>query len=181
MEFKLPELNDKNEIISYIQDHYTHNETEISSSLELTETDYENWVKKIHDNAVIPDEIWGKSYTYLAYDNNKLIGLLSIRYGLPNELAQKYGHIGYGVRPSERQKGYATKILKYALKECKNLGLNKVILGCYKENIASAKTIIKNGGKLIRETNEIKNINNYYEINLTSQYYEIEIKKENQE
>jgi len=90
-------------------------------------------------------------------------------------LVQKYGHIGYGVRPSERQKGYATKMLEYALKECKKLGMNKVILGCYKENIGSAKTILKNGGKLIREENEYNEINNYWKINLVSQYYEIEI------
>lgn len=42
-------------------------------------------------------------------------------------------------------------MLKYALKECKNHGLNKVIVGCYKENIGSAKAIIKNNGKLIKE------------------------------
>ena len=42
-------------------------------------------------------------------------------------------------------------MLKYALKECKNHVLNKVIVGCYKENIGSAKAIIKNNGKLIKE------------------------------
>lgn len=176
MEIRLPEITDKEEIISYIEDHYSHNENSLSASNMLTSTNYEDWVKKIYQNVNIPDEVWGKSYTYLVFnDNKKLIGLLSIRYDLNEELVQKYGHIGYGVRPSERQKGYATKMLEYALKECKKLGMNKVILGCYKENIGSAKTILKNGGKLIREENDYNEINNYWKINLVSQYYEIEI------
>ena len=81
---------------------------------------------KINNNAIIGDKEWGKSLTYLVLDNNRLIGLLSIRYDLSDELTQLYGHIGYGVRPSERGKGYATKMLKYALLECKKLGITKV-------------------------------------------------------
>ena len=104
-----------------------------------------------------------------------LIGLLSIRYDLPNNLVNLYGHIGYGVRPSERRKGYALKMLKYALEECKRLGLNSVILGCYKENIGSAKTIVKNGGILVREEVETKEISDNWQIELTSQYYEIKL------
>lgn len=66
-------------------------------------------------------------------------------------------------------------MLKYALKECKNHGLNKVIVGCYKENIGYAKAIIKNNGKLIKEKNILLNINDCWRINLVDQFYEIEI------
>ena len=66
-------------------------------------------------------------------------------------------------------------MLAYALEECKKLGLNKVILGCYKQNVGSAKAILKNGGKLVREVNDIKQINDYYTINLANQFYEIDI------
>lgn len=175
MEFRLPEISDKHEIISYVEEHYAHGEKDLSASVGLLETSYEKWVEKIYKNADVPDEIWGKSYTYLVFDNKKLIGLLSIRHGLSEELAQIYGHIGYGVRPSERQKGYATKMLKYALKECKKLGFQKVLLGCHKENVGSAKTIIKNSGKLIREENNYIEVNNNWNINLINQYYEIEL------
>ena len=110
-----------------------------------------------------------------ANDYEKLVGLLSVRFDLTENLANKYGHIGYGVRPSERRKGYATKMLRFALEECKRLGMNKVILGCYKENIGSAKTIIKNGGKLAKEVDEYKEINEFWKINLKKQFYEIEL------
>ena len=55
------------------------------------------------------------------------------------EYANIYGHIGYGVRPAERRKGYATAILKKALSRCEDAGLPYAITGCIEENIASKK------------------------------------------
>lgn len=176
MTFRLPELNDKEKLIEYVMEHYAHNEKSISASNKLTSTEYEEWVNKIHINVNIPDKEWGRSLTYLVFnDDKRLVGLLSIRYDLPEEMVMKIGHIGYGVRPSERRKGYATQMLKYALHECKKYGLKKAILGCYKENIGSARTIIKNNGKLIKENNVEVNISDYWNINLVNQIYEIEI------
>lgn len=175
MKFRLPELKDKEIIKLYIEEHYSHNEKSLSASNKLTSMSFEDWVKKIHNNVYIPDKEWGKSLTYLAFDNDDLIGLLSVRYDLSEEKAMEIGHIGYGVRPSQRMKGYATKMLKYALEECKKYGLNKVIVGCYKENKGSAKTIIKNKGKLIKEKEILLDISDYWEIKLVDQFYEIEI------
>ena len=61
------------------------------------------------------------------------------------------GHIGDGVRPSERRKGYATEMIRLALKECENLGIDRVLMVCYKDNIGSRKSIIHNGGILENE------------------------------
>lgn len=175
MEFRLPEINDKNEIISYIQEHYSCGENSLSASLGLTSMNYEDWVKKIHNNVTIGDEELGKSFTYLAFNDKKLIGLLNIRPNASGKFLEEYGHIGYGVRPSQRRKGFATKMLKYGLEQCKQLGLSNVIVACYKENIGSAKTIIKNDGKLIREIDNYTDINEYWKINLIDQFYEIKI------
>ena len=176
MKYRLPELEDKEIIKSYIEEHYSHNEKSLSASNKMTSMDFEDWVNKIHSNVNIPDEDWGKSLTYLAFnEDNNLIGLLSVRYDLTEEKAMKIGHIGYGVRPSQRRKGYATKMLEFALKECKKYGLKKVIIGCYKENKGSARTILKNNGKLIREKNLSIDINDYWKIDLIDQFYEIEI------
>lgn len=64
---------------------------------------------------------------------------------------QKGGHIGYEVRPSERRKGYATEMLRLALKKCVDLGITKVLITCDKSNLGSAKTIQNQGGVLENE------------------------------
>nr|WP_304430580.1 GNAT family N-acetyltransferase [uncultured Acetatifactor sp.] len=61
------------------------------------------------------------------------------------------GHSGYGIRPSERRKGYAAKMLSMALPIMKGYGINPVIITCAKDNIGSAKTIQRNGGIYIKD------------------------------
>jgi len=82
-------------------------------------------------------------------------------------LLNSYGHIGYGVRPSERRKGYATQMLALALEKCRTLNIEKVLVSCDKDNIGSAKTIMKNGGTLFNEyTEDDGNITQQYWITL---------------
>ena len=87
----------------------------------------------------------------LDVDRNILLGAVNIRHYLNDYLLNYAGHIGDGIRPSERRKGYATEMIRLALLECKKLGLRKVLMVCDKSNIASSKSIIKNGGILENE------------------------------
>ena len=76
--------------LKIVQEHYENNEKDIHASNMLTSLDYNSWVRKIHNNAQIPDKDWRKSITYLVFDNNeKLIGLLNIRYELNEKMAMK--------------------------------------------------------------------------------------------
>ena len=168
MIYRLPQINDKDILQEYVQEHYDYGETSITASLDLASSDYAKWIDKIHSNASDGDELWGKSLLYLCMNESTLIGLLSIRYSLPERLTDIYGDIGYGVRPSERNKGHASEMLRYALSVCKVQGMNQVILGCFKDNLASAATIRKNGGILIRE-------NDNYLAGRISQYYLIKL------
>jgi len=83
---------------------------------------------------------------WLRNEDNLIVGAVNIRHRLNQKLLNQGGHIGYGVRPSERRKGYATKILSAALELTKDLGLQRVLVVCDKENIGSEKTIVKNSG-----------------------------------
>lgn len=168
MNYRMPEISDEIMLREYVQEHYDNGETSISASLGLPVSEYSAWVEKMRNNADIGDGEWGKSLTYLCFDDTKLIGLLNIRYDLPKSLSEKYGNIGYGVRPSERRKGYATAMLRYALSICREKGMKQVILGCYKDNFASAAAIRKNGGVLYAE-------NDNYTKERTSQYYLIKL------
>ena len=79
-------------------------------------------------------------------DETKLIGAISCRKFLTDKLRERGGNIGYGIVPSERRRGYATKMLGMFLEECKNIGLAAVVITCSADNVPSKKTIINNGG-----------------------------------
>ena len=90
---------------------------------------------------------WVPDSTYwLINDDNRVLGAVNIRHGLTEGLLNSGGHIGYGIRPSERRKGYATKILALALKKIKELDIHRVLVCCDATNIGSEKTILNNGG-----------------------------------
>lgn len=61
------------------------------------------------------------------------------------------GHIAYGIRSTERKKGYGTIQLQTLLEEARNLKMTEVTIVCNKDNIASAKTAMNCGGLLIDE------------------------------
>ncbi len=89
--------------------------------------------------------------TLFAYnEDNEIVGRVSIRHELNDQLTKVGGHIGYGVCPSYRRRGYATLILKEALNYIsENIpDLKDILVTCDASNIASRKTIEKNGGVL---------------------------------
>ena len=99
-------------------------------------------------------------------DRNIFVGAVNIRHYLNEGLLQTGGHIGDGIRPSERRKGYATAMIGLALKECKKLGIDRVLICCDKDNIGSQKSIIKNGGVLENEVEEDGGLTQRYWIQL---------------
>ena len=107
------------------------------------------------DNLQITEEVDGKvpdtTLFCLDVDRNIFVGAVNIRHYLTEEMLVNAGHIGDGIRPSERRKGYATAMIGLALEEAKELGIDRVLMCCDKENIASAKSIVKNGGILENE------------------------------
>ena len=138
---------------------------------------YKIWVNDFHDfdyyinnldtkedneNGWVPDT----TLFCLDKDRNILVGAVNIRHYLNDALLKTGGHIGDGVRPSERRKGYATAMIALALDECKKLGIDKVLICCNKENIGSAKSIINNGGILENEIEVDGHIEQHYWIQL---------------
>ena len=78
--------------------------------------------------------------------DDRLLGMLQLRHDLNDYLRRIAGHIGYSVRPSERRRGYAKRMLAMALDEARALGLERVMISCSVENEASRRTILSNGG-----------------------------------
>ena len=106
--------------------------------------------------------------TYFCLDEERdiFVGAVNIRHRLNEQLLLDGGHIGDGVRPSERRKGIATKMIGLALEECKKLGIYHVLMVCDKDNIGSAKSIQRNGGVLENEIEVDGEVNQRYWIDL---------------
>ena len=100
-----------------------------------------------------PQKGWVRDSVFflLDVDRDRLLGAVNIRHELNEHLLKCGGHIGDGIRPSERRKGYATEMIRLALLECKKLGIKRVLICCNKDNIGSKKSIINNGGVLENE------------------------------
>ena len=113
--------------------------------------DFDNYLDNLElvkpRDGLVPDS----TFFLLDDEKNRLLGAVNIRHYLNEGLLKSGGHIGDGIRPSERRKGYATKMIGLALCECKKLGIDKVLICCDKDNIGSAKSIMNNGGVLENE------------------------------
>lgn len=119
---------------------------------------------------LVPDS----TFFCLDTDRNRLVGAINIRHYLNENTYLTGGHIGDGIRPSERRKGYATAMIGAALEECKKLGINKVLMTCAKDNIGSAKSIMNNGGVLESEVEDEGETEQRYWINLYEETVESE-------
>jgi predicted acetyltransferase len=124
--------------------------------LKNKEDTYEKWLELVSKSKKNENEdIASQSlFFFIRNYDRKILGAISIRHELNETLLKTDGHISYGIRPSEREKGYATKMLSIAFKKAYEMGIEKVLITCDKDNIASEKVITKNGGILEDEITE---------------------------
>ena len=135
--------------IAFKQEFFDNGETTINGSELLDRmSSFDEWLKSVTDNisenTVNPS--WVVTDTYFAFnDDNRLVGIIDLRHTL-NDFLKDFGNTGYSVRPSERRKGYATEMLALILERAKEIGLDKLQLSVERSNVASVKTITRNGG-----------------------------------
>ena len=115
--------------------------------------DYERWLTGMqnrHMGENLPEGYVRENF-YLCYDEEVLVGVFSLKFELTEFLLNFGGHIGYAVRPSARNRGMATQMLKQGLELAKQFGFERILCVCDEDNYASEKVILKNGGILENE------------------------------
>ena len=115
------------------------------SSIEIW---FEELKKRSCEDTVPKGLVPSSTYLGVREKDNYIVGMIDIRHYLNEYLTQAGGHIGYGVRKTERNKGYAKQMLKLALEKCKELKIKKVLITCDEDNIASEKVILSANAKL---------------------------------
>lgn len=155
--FKLikPTLEYKNEAIQYIQEQYEYNSSiNGAGGLDRYLENYEGWLQKLEEDRnrpVTKERVPAETFFLVRENDNKIIGMINIRFALNEKLRRVGGHIGYSIRPTERRKGYNKINLYLGLLECQKRGLKKVMLSCDKVNLGSAKTIQSFDAELEKE------------------------------
>jgi predicted acetyltransferase len=99
----------------------------------------------------IPETLVEHSIYWLVDSSSRVLGAVNIRHRLNDKLLRFGGRIGYGIRPGERRKGYASEALRQALEIAKAMGIDRALVVCDKTNTGSARTIQKNGGHVENE------------------------------
>lgn len=113
--------------------------------------DFDHYLENLEIKDALQGLVPDSTFFCLDEERNLFVGAVNIRHFLNEGLLLNGGHIGDGVRPSERKKGIATQMIALALDECRKLGIHRVLMVCDKDNIGSAKSIQKNGGVLENE------------------------------
>jgi predicted acetyltransferase len=110
---------------------------------------FERFVQALRDQAreeaPRPDGLV-PSTTLWWVDGPQYLGRIAVRHRLTPQLQEIGGHIGYDVRPSVRRRGHATAMLRAVLPVARRLGIDRALLTCVAENVASRKVIEGNGG-----------------------------------
>ncbi len=148
----LPTAKDKAACLAYRKEFEQLNEVMHGTSGLAHVESFDAWLTDVEsgqfEDELTDHRVPSTTYLVVTIATNHLVGMVNIRHRLNDELKISGGHIGYSVRASERQQGYATEMLELALEKCQTLHIPRVLVTCDQDNIASAKTIKNNQGKL---------------------------------
>ncbi|QUR94278.1 GNAT family N-acetyltransferase [Macrococcoides canis] len=144
IEFRRLTMNDKVAFEEYMREWNNPEEIVPTATNYSRYSSFEDMIEKLDMGESGQD--WVKNTTFFYFKDGVIIGAANIRHMLTKDLLNTGGHIGYGVAQSYRGQGYATKILQESLAFARSIGIEKALITCDEDNIASSRVIIKNGG-----------------------------------
>ncbi len=154
----LPAMEHRERAVDYIREFQEHaSNVHGSGSLDrfLRESTYEAWLDKLKGDTDIANMPEGRvaalTYFCIRERDQRIVGMVNIRLMSSEFIVTEAGHVGYSVRPTERRRHYATRMLRSAVRVCRAVGIGDVVVTCEAGNDASAGTIMKCGGTLDAE------------------------------
>lgn len=173
LKFRLPTAEDASEYTSYRQAFLDAGSSMDGTGPMRRTADPMEWLAinaQYADPATVPEgKVQSTQFVCERVSDGRIVGMLQVRLALNDYLLHFGGHIGYSVRPDERQQGIATWMLHNVLTYCREIGLKRVMVACEPWNVGSRKTILRNGGvyeKTVHEDGENIDLEHYW-ISLT--------------
>lgn len=155
---EIPSLERKNQIMDYVNEFALYNSETNGMGLLRKILEGYTFEQALEMCLRMQDEEYAeklgrcqsKTFLLIRENDDRIIGAINVRWNLPESMEKFGGNIGYGIRPTERRKGYNKINLYLGLIEAQKLGLDVVMLDCDVNNLGSAKTMQALGGKLER-------------------------------
>ncbi|MCL2364089.1 MAG: GNAT family N-acetyltransferase [Defluviitaleaceae bacterium] len=169
-----PDITHKDEILDYQLEFRQHDDHSHGDSGLYNDIDILAWIIncRLHEKAETlpnPKHVTATQYMMVREGTTRILGMINLRHTLGEKgryLAEHGGHIGFGIRPTERRKGYAKVMLQLCLEKCRDLGLEIVLLTCDIKNEGSRRTIQACGGQFERIAHTGDEVDERYWINL---------------
>lgn len=122
----------------------------------LTYEEYLQWLKRQDEcsHGINLPEGWVPQTIYWLYDGDTPVGVCKLRHYLSDALRKNGGHIGYGIAPGYRGKGYGKEQLRLVLGEAKKLGIGEALITADNGNLASIHVALHNGGVIQKVTED---------------------------
>jgi predicted acetyltransferase len=154
LKFIGPDETLREETIDFLREFREAGETYGSDVWDDVNRDYVGFVRKLRgwEQGIGLPEGYVPQSVFVLVRGRRILGACSLRHYLTPALRDFGGHASYAVRPSERGKGYASFTLRLTLEEAQRRGIERVLVTCASENLASRRVIEKNGGVLESES-----------------------------
>ncbi|HIY59900.1 MAG TPA: GNAT family N-acetyltransferase [Candidatus Eisenbergiella pullistercoris] len=128
----------------------------INEACGLSREEFKEYVQRREANSrglQLPDGFVPSTVYILENEDGEYVGIFNFRHCLNDFLRNGPGHIGYGIGPKYRGRGYATEGLRLMLQIAeKEISEDEIFLSVHKDNPASLKVQLKNGAYIHGET-----------------------------
>lgn len=150
--FVAPNASMRRAMDDYRREHLERGERQIFGGAWLEQVgSFAEWLHLVKMNADIrrvpPHWVQSSTFCVIRKSDGYLVGMADIHHTLNAFLRDAGGHLSYGVRPTQRGRGYGTQILRMSLSYLHQIGVQHALINCARNNVPAVRTIEKNGGR----------------------------------